>query len=185
MDPSEKSKLVLDVCLAEYSTLTARCTSYMAASFAPLPLLVAYIALISIEEQGGIAFKYWWILLGIVIAVDLFQFCNYEQCSCVWYMESVLKPRIVRLVGDEHVLEYEQWLLRDRKAEKIAGDFLIPILGLLILAAGILPPLHPHDLPTYAALLLCVLFVAMGVWLTRRVSTVHRSWMRSRVKKSS
>jgi hypothetical protein len=106
MNDDSKSNILL-LHSAEYTALTNRNIAYVAASFSVFPLLVLFVALVA------------------PLPISMTEKVQYTNCR---YMECVLKPMVVKLLGQSSFWKYEEYKTPMRKKAKVIGDLWCGIL---------------------------------------------------------
>ena len=114
---------LLQVHLAEYSALTTRGTTFITLGVAVcsiIPLYLAFVGAIwsyATSKPHGMSVLVWGSLLVIQVVVLFAVQLQNEQYQIVFYIETILRRRVHKLVQSENFWEYEGFLREERKPE--------------------------------------------------------------------
>lgn len=182
---NEEEKLLVQAHIADYQVITARISRFMGIQFVPWPALFAFLVLLATAHtlfdahrvDWGPAFLAWGAAGAIQIAVLVYYFALFEVYNHVRYVETILKPRLIRLVGTDEVWSYEGFLKRTGKANSpLLGDIgpAVPAISSVVVAGIFRIPGSGWDYIGSAlntALLLIVIASAIRVVNSRRAFT--------------
>jgi hypothetical protein len=140
-DTPESTKMQIDLHIAEYNAITTRCTNFTYIQNVVLSLIVIWItAMIGFWIAHPDSYYIsWGALLGAQAFGIIFAALVYEQYNMVRYIESYLRPIIIRFVKNDTIWFYESFLITQRKdAYKIWEFSSVIITGILIIVLAII-----------------------------------------------
>lgn len=145
-------RAILDLHLAEYQALTARCTAWMSWQIGMWPLVVLFLALM-FQAHGIIPIPtlVWLSLLGVQIILFTYAHMMYEQFMAVRYIEVDLRARVAELVPRHPFWGYELYLVGRRGPVELAPDWFMGA-ALLTIVLGLAVATFPRqwfDLATF------------------------------------
>ena len=106
----------IDLHIAEYNTLTTRCTYFLNIQNILLTALIAWMVVIgTIWNSKAEYILIWGFLFGCHIIALINVNFSYEQYNMIRYIERELKPKINALVNNEAFWNYEPYLEKERK----------------------------------------------------------------------
>jgi hypothetical protein len=114
---------LLQVHLAEYSALTTRGTTFITLGVAVCSIIPLYLAFVGAiwehakSKPHGISVLIWGSLLVIQVVVLFAVQLQNEQYQIVFYIETILRRRVHKLVQSENFWEYEGFLRQQRKPQ--------------------------------------------------------------------
>jgi hypothetical protein len=116
-DKSDVVGILIQLHIAEYNSLTTRCTNFTYIINAVLSLIVVWLtAMIGLWiSKPQLNIIPWGALLGSQIFGIIFATLVYEQYNMVRYIEGYLRPEIEKLVNNKIFWYYESFLISQRK----------------------------------------------------------------------
>lgn len=131
----------IDLHIAEYNALTTRVTYFINFQNILLTALIAWIIFVaSLWDSQFENIISWGLLLGAQVIGIINAYFTNEYYTIVKYIESDLKPKIVKLIKNESFWGYEPFLIiergkKNRNNWRLAFEFLAVILsGVIIIA---------------------------------------------------
>ena len=159
----------IDLHIAEYNTLTNRCTYFINIQNILITALIAWIILIgTVWSSKFECLLMWGLLIGSQIIAIINASIAYENYNIIRYIESELKPKISKLIRNENFWNYELYLIKQRRTIKYENKWLIifdylPVILLLfeMIIITILRFCHWHYWDCLGVILNSILFVAI------------------------
>lgn len=162
----------LPVHLAEYNALTTRGTTYITLGVAVCSIIPLYLAFVAAMWSYATSKPYGmsvlvWVSLLVIQVVFLFALqLQYEQYQIIFYIETVLRRRVHRLVHSGNFWEYEGFLREQRIPqhaatwwERSASVGMFAILLMVVLIFRYFKPLTNWDLLGIGLNLAVVIFL--------------------------
>lgn len=135
------NELEIDLHIAEYNALTTRTTYFINFQFILLTALFAWIILIaSVWDSKFVIIFSWGLLLGAQVIAIINAFITHEYYTIIKYIESDLKPKVIKLIKNNSFWGYELFLINERgkknsKNWRLFFEFLAVIFsGVVIIA---------------------------------------------------
>jgi hypothetical protein len=172
MDNKDKINKKIELHIAEYNALTARCTYYTNIQkiilTAGMTLVAGLIASWKVEPEYNYIFR-WGILCVLqifgIISIRLFS----DEYNLIYYIESNLRPKIMELIGEEiaSFWNYQAFNAKTRsklykRVERLAAGYLEVILALffiLFIAVAEQPLWGINDsIGLVISILICIFF---------------------------
>src|ERR1017187_2268802 len=137
------AKRCLDVHLAEYNALTMRNTYWITLQYAGYAIAGAYVGF-AVQARNTVPFDtlWWGSAMGpFLLGWGILQI-QYEIFNNVEYMETRLKPKIMKLVGGQACWDYEPFLAQRRAQGFVRFEWkyglLVVFIFVLILIAALI-----------------------------------------------
>ncbi len=185
----DTERLLLDVHLYEYQTLTTRATYYIVMGTSTWPLIISFIGFLAtvshnLPEQESSRygfFLFWWTgSLGAQLALIFWTFLVCEQYKTILYIETRLRPLVQNLVRTPDFWLYEQ-KLRDRTRLKKWLELQTELWMLAaILAVALYRVLwfHRFDLFDWVGLAMNLVVLVPLSLLARSAAMIRQNWER-------
>lgn len=157
--------------VAEYQSLTTRCTYWIMLQYALWPILVGAMSVLASAKSGAVASDQvlTWAALTIVQLIFVgFYAALGETYSNTLYMEGVLRPAASQLIGSRQFWMYESWLAKRRPLNPWWWEWLPALFcgGALFAVLVLRAPLNTTDWVAFAVNLpitILVFFLAFSV----------------------
>lgn len=169
--------------IAEYNALTTRTTYFINFQFILLTALLAWIIVIVTIWDSKLEHIYiWGLLLGAQLIGIINAFVTHEYYNIVTYLESDLKPEIIKLIKNKSFWSYESFLIKERgkkniKNWKLFFEFLAVIFSGVIIIAIFIYRIHEWILGDYIGLFLNIIFLIIQFILTNQSKKLRlRNW---------
>jgi hypothetical protein len=132
---SDTEKVLIQLHASEYSAMVTRISRFMSLQFVIWPVLIGVLIFIAKEyskRQLPADLTAWGSVFAIQFATQNYNFALYEVYNHVRYIERVLRPRVVALLGTDAVWEYERYLHKTGKAHSAWIGDIGPAIGSLV-----------------------------------------------------
>ena len=113
--------LMLQVHLSEYAALMTRITNWISLQFAVWPILLAFFGIVAVvwhKSPIPHCILVWASGLVAQLIVLHWYHCAREMYDNVIYLETVLRPRVDSLIGNDEFWTYDRWL-NDRRGRGV------------------------------------------------------------------
>ena len=183
----DSRRLLMDLHLSEYQTLTARATNYIIMGGIVWPLMISFVGFLgamwehlspSQSAQYGFFMIGWCSALGVQMALILWTFLACEQYKLVRYIEKDLRTRICQLVGSDGF-----WLFQKRPARRsrIARWFELMteawvMTGIIAVALFRLAMTHGFSLLDWIGLSLNLIIFSVLLFWGIRAAKIRQQW---------
>lgn len=173
MKKTKKDNLI-NLHIAEYNALTTRTTYFINIQFILLTALPAWIIVIVNIWDSKLEYIYiWGLLLGVQLIGIINAFVTLEYYKIVTYLESDLKPEIIKLIKNKSFWSYESFLIKERgkknrKNWSLFFEFLAVIFSGVIIIAIFIYRIHEWILGDYIGLFLNIIFLIIQFILTNQ-----------------
>lgn len=128
----------IDLHISEYNSLTTRQTYYMNMQIVLLTVGVAWgVVIASIWNKNFECGLIWSLILGWQLVDFIYAYCFYDSYLIVAYLESELKPKIIKIIKTSNFWEYETFLSKKRGKAQMFFEFSNVFIMLLIIIIGI------------------------------------------------
>jgi hypothetical protein len=115
----ERDAMLISLHVAEYQTMTTRCTYWITMQFALMPVIPIYLTLVAplwLKPDYNKGLLFWGSAFVLQIVGHVWNQTLGDQYATILYIERVLRPAIEKVLDSREFWFYEPYLARLRKA---------------------------------------------------------------------